>query len=75
MVPLSPHRSLALGACHRGPALLPRARDSASAIPFGSRGQPPCHLPTGRSMVMEELTEEPAELVERVAALEGLGGV
>jgi hypothetical protein len=24
---------------------------------------------------MEELTEEPAELVERVAALEGLGGV
>jgi transposase len=54
----------------QGPALLPRARDSASDVPSGSRGQPPVICPRKGSMVMEEVTDEPAELVERVAALD-----
>src|SRR2546429_3160733 len=63
----SPHRSLALGACHRGPALLPRARDSACEPLLAPAGSPP--EPKG-AVVMDEITEEPGALVERVAALD-----
>jgi hypothetical protein len=50
--------------------LLPRARDSASEPPLAPADSPLESVRTERTMVMEEVAEESAELVARVAALD-----